>query len=155
MNDIEQDQILGAIREFAPAQLQGYLENALKEENFDFDRGGMMLTGEINASSVIVRTSIINHDESLWHSVKNEVYDFLCTSSLKYKPERTEAGSNIKNVIAILAASLAAKFHLALGVISGIVTLAIIGAFKITKNAWCEMQKGKHEAQITNKGSKP
>lgn len=144
MSDINSNEILDAISELAPKHMQQYLKNALEDPDFDFDRAGMILTGEINSSSMVVKTSRVHRQDSLWSVVKDEVYDFLCTTSAAYKTERTEAGTSIKNVISIVAAAVAGKLHLALGVIIGIVTLAVIGAFKLTKNAWCKLQAERH-----------
>lgn len=147
MSNIDAASISAAIEDLAPKHLKAFLKSALETDDFDFDAGGMMLTGEINPETKVVRTSVIKREDSLWLSVVDEVYDFFCTSSAKYKPERNEAGSNAKSIIAIIAASLAAKFHIAVGVATGFVTLAVIAAFKITKNAWCAMQLAK---KITN-----
>ncbi|MBH3398299.1 hypothetical protein I5S60_01830 [Pseudomonas fluorescens] len=140
MSDINNDEILEAISELAPKYMHQYLKNALQTPDFDFDRAGMILTGEINSSSMVVKTSTVHRQDSLWSVVKEEVYEFLCTKSTAYRTERTEAGTSIKNVISIVAAAVAGKLHLALGVVIGIVTLAVIGAFKLTKNAWCKLQ---------------
>ncbi|MEZ2724903.1 hypothetical protein ACBQ21_13025 [Pseudomonas putida] len=139
----EQQQILDAINELVPQHLHSYLEGALSANGFDFDRAGLLLTGELNPSATTVQTSVIKREGSLWLGIQSEIYDFLCTSSSTYKKERAEAGVSLKNIIAILATSVAAKFHIALGIASGIVTLAIIAAFKLTKNAWCKIQKEK------------
>ncbi|WP_313431758.1 hypothetical protein [Pseudomonas sp.] len=143
MSDIDAASLSLAIDELAPNHLKPFLKNALEADNFDFDLNGMILTGEATPERVIIRTSIIKREDSLWLSVVDEVYDFLCTSSAAYKTERSEAGSNAKSIITFVAASLAAKFHIALGVATGFVTLAIIAAFKLTKNAWCTLQASK------------
>ncbi|WP_410952551.1 hypothetical protein [Pseudomonas sp. S1(2024)] len=143
MNNIDAASITTAIEELAPHHLRSFLKSALEKDDYDFDAAGMMLTGEISPQRAVVQTSIIKREDSLWLSVVDEVYDFFCTSSSKYKPERAEAGSNAKSIIAVIAASLAAKFHIAIGVATGFVTLAIIAVFKITKNAWCTLQRSK------------
>ncbi|HEK1687707.1 TPA: hypothetical protein SMR42_004101 [Pseudomonas putida] len=143
MNNIDEASISSAIDELSPNHLRAFLKNALTTESFDFDLNGMILTGEASPEKVVIRTSIIKREDSLWLSVVDEVYDFLCTSSAAYKQERTEAGSNAKSIITFVAASLAAKFHIALGVATGFVILAVIAAFKITKNAWCALQASK------------
>ena len=101
----------------------------------------MILTGEQKINGPIVNTSIINRQTSLWQAILDEVYDFFCTGSEKYKAERGEAGISAKNVISIIATSLAATYHIAFGVLAGVVTLAVMSVYKITKNAWCELKK--------------
>ncbi|MEX5500804.1 hypothetical protein [Pseudomonas syringae] len=140
MNNISDEEVLGLISELTPKYMHDFLNRAWLEKDFDLDRAGMTLTGEINSSTTIVKTSQINRQNSLWLMVQGEVYDFLCTKSAIYKTERAEAGMSAKNIISIVAAALAGKLHLALGVVIGIVTLAVIGVFKLTKNAWCKLQ---------------
>lgn len=141
MNNIDDAEMLSLISELTPRHMHAFLKKAWLEKDFDLDRAGMTLTGEINSSTMMVKTSKINRQNSLWLTVQAEVYDFLCTKSATYKTERAEAGMSAKNIISIVAAALAGKLHLALGVVIGIVTLAIIGAFKLTKNAWCKLQE--------------
>ncbi|WP_148279845.1 hypothetical protein [Pseudomonas syringae] len=139
---------MDAINELTPPYMHSFLIKALEEDEFDFDRQGMILTGEISASASIVRTSIIRRDESIWLGIQEEIFDFLCTTSSKYKSERGQANSNIKNIILVIAGALAAKLQIAVSVIAGFVTLAVIGVFKITKNAWCNIQNKKRDPSL-------
>ncbi len=143
MNNLHNKEILDAINELTPTYMHDFLIKALEQDDFDFDRQGMILTGETSASTFIVRTSIIRRDESIWLGIQDEIFDFLCTTSSKYKSERSQANDNIKKIILVIAGFLAAKLQLAASVIAGFVTLAVIGAFKVTKNAWCNIQNNK------------
>ncbi len=139
MNNEEISEILCAIHDMTPIHLHNFLENALTQENFDFEKGGLLLTGELNTNTMTVNTSAINRQDGLWIRIKREVHDYICTDSTTYKAERAEAGSSLKSIISILATALATKFHIAMGIITGIVTLIIISMIKISKNAWCKL----------------
>lgn len=141
MTELKNEDFEDAINEYVPAHQRSILLEALHTPNFDFNIAGLTLTGEHKINGPIVKTSIIERKGSLWQMVQDEVFDFLCTKSAKYKTERGEAGVSAKNAIGIIAASLAATYHVAFGVIAGVVTLAVMSAFKITKNAWCQLRK--------------
>jgi hypothetical protein len=42
-------------------------------------------------------------------------------------------------LITIIATSVAATFHVAIGVITGAVVVALLSVLKIGKNAWCKI----------------
>ena len=110
----------------------------------DFDQVGLSLTGERRGSGLIVPTAApTGAAGSIWAAIKGEVYDYLCTTSRKYSKERREAGVTIKNLITILSTAVASSFNIAVGVVTGAVTIALLSALKIGKNAWCETHKPK------------
>ena len=113
----------------------------------DFDRIGLSLTGEQKKLGFIVATSVpLVSERSMWGAIKVELYDLLCTSSKKYANERREGGLTVKNTITIVATAVASTFHVAFGVIAGAVTVALLSALKIGKNAWCEINKPQSSA---------
>lgn len=108
----------------------------------DFDAIGTALTGEQKKTGFLFLTGVrCQAKESLWAAIKAEVYDFLCTNSKKYTNERKDGMLTIKNLVTILATSIASSFHLALGVVIGAVTVALMSVLKIGQNAWCEINR--------------
>ncbi len=106
----------------------------------DYDQFGLSLTGEKRNSGLIVPTSAPNSSSgSLWGAVKGEMYDYMCTTSRKYSKERKEAGITIKQIITIVATALASSFNVAIGVVAGAATIALLSVMKIGKNAWCKI----------------
>lgn len=103
-----------------------------------FDELGTVLTGEQSHSGFIFFTSTGAHSSvSLWAAIKAELYDLFCTSSRKYAAERKDGILTIKDSVTVIATAVAASFNLALGVVMGAVTLALMCMLKIGRNAWC------------------
>jgi hypothetical protein len=138
------DDFQNVISELVPAHHRAILTNALEAplSESDFENIGLSLTGEKrNAGFIIATSPKVSSEKSMWLAIKNEVYDFLCTKSKTYAKERTEGGLTVKNLITIIATAIAATFHVAVGVITGAVTLALLSALKIGKNAWCKINQ--------------
>lgn len=134
-----------AANELVPDYQKSKILTAITSETTEqsaFDQIGLSLTGEKRDSGLLILTSAPNEaGGSMWGAIKLEVYDYLCTTSRKYLQERKEAGVTIKNVITILATAVASSFNIAIGVIAGAVTIALLSALKIGKNAWCQISK--------------
>ncbi len=112
------------------------------DKETEFDNIGLFLTGEKNDSSFIYTTGpSAKAKQSMWSHIKFEVYDYLCTTSKKYSKERSEAGNTVKSIITIIATAIASHFNIAVGVITGALTIALLSALKIGKNAWCEANR--------------
>jgi hypothetical protein len=143
MSEIEfnDDEFRTAINDLIPSYQQAQLLGALNlSEESDFDQLGLSLTGEKRNSSFIVPTSApATSSKSMWTAIKYELHDYLCTKSRKYSKERKEASITIKNIVTILATAIASSFSIAIGVITGAVTLALMSALKIGRNAWCNI----------------
>jgi hypothetical protein len=141
--EFKEDEFKLLISELVPSYQQDQILSGLSlTEESDFDLLGLSLTGESQNSGIIVPTSApIASSKSMWLAIKSEVYDYLCTTSRKYSKERKEAGVTIKNIITILATAIASSFSLAVGVLTGAVTLALLSALKIGKHAWCAINK--------------
>lgn len=139
------EEFLNAANELVPDFQKNKVLSAIDSEGMDepdFDQIGLALTGEKKDSGLVIPTSAPNTSgDSIWGAIKGEVYDYLCTTSRKYSKERKEAGSTIKNLITILATAVASSFNVAIGVVAGAVTIALLSALKIGKNAWCELNK--------------
>lgn len=148
MTDIQfNDQIFREfIEELVPKYQHSAVLSALDANETDekfFDSIGLSLTGEQAHTGFILLTGTnLQHDNpSLWGAIKKELFDFLCTKSKKYSNERKDGSATIKQLILIIATSLAAQFHIAIGVVIGAVTVALMSCLKITTNAWCEINK--------------
>ncbi|OOF10250.1 MULTISPECIES: hypothetical protein [unclassified Salinivibrio] len=114
---------------------------ALSEtEQAEFDNIGMQLTGERREMSFIspVGASGTKSQSGFWDNIKKEVHDYFCTKSRKYTQERKRAEITFKEVVTILATSVAAQFSIAYGLIAGAVSVAVLSVCKIGRNAWCE-----------------
>lgn len=143
MSDLKfnQDEFREAINDLIPTYQQDQLLNAFAlSEVSEFDELGLTLTGEkINSSLIIPTSAPTDSSKSMWSAIKAEVYEFLCTKSRKYSKERKDSSVTIKNVITIITTAVASDFDLAVGVITGAVTVALLSALKISRNAWCSI----------------
>ena len=141
MDNIEfsEDEVKLFVSEFVPSYNQSITLKSLELESADLEELGLKLTGESgNTSFVINAGSGAKADKSLWACIKKEVYDYFCTKSAKYRTERNKAEITFKNILMTLATAIASQFNLAIGVVAGAVTIAVISVFKIGKNGWCE-----------------
>lgn len=134
-----EEEILAFVTETVPSYNRPLVTSALGLDGADLEALGMKLTGQSTDKSFVVRTGArAKAEKSLWDYVKAEIYEYFCTKSAKYRVERTKAEQTLKNVLTILATAIAAQFNLAVGVVAGAVTVAVISVVKIGKNAWCE-----------------
>lgn len=143
--NFNKDEFKHVIDELVPTHQKETVFSALNIEHDDFlnfDNIGLMLTGEKRESGFIYSTGVENKtQESMWGNIKSEVFNYLCTNSKKYSKERKEAGITLKNIVTIIATAVASHFSIAAGVIMGAVTVALMSALKIGKNAWCQANK--------------
>lgn len=133
------------IEELVPEYQRAIVLKALDLESTseaDFDEIGLSITGEKRQSSLMLYAGVPNQGRTgVWVHVKAELYEYLCTSSKKYTQERNEGSATLKNVITVVATAIASSFNVAVGVVVGAVTIALLSALKIGKNAWCEANK--------------
>lgn len=146
MSDLifNKDDFLDSVDILVPGFQKNKLLSAINDDlsEHDLEQIALSLTGEKKDSSAIVPTGGSSASgKSLWGAIKSEVFDYLCTKSRKYSTERKEAGVTIKNVITIIATAVASTFNVAIGVVTGAVTLALLSALKIGQNAWCSINK--------------
>lgn len=109
-------------------------------EQAEFDSIGMQLTGEHRQMSFIspVGASGTKSPSGFWENIKKEVHDYFCTQSRKYTQDRKRAEITFKEIVTILATSIAAQFSIAFGLVAGAVSVAVLSVCKIGRNAWCE-----------------
>ena len=138
------------IDDVVPPHQRAILSKALEIEAITeaaFDDIGLTITGEKRQLNVMLYTGAPSEGRSsMWAHIKAELYDYLCTSSKKYSTERNDAGATIKSVVTIVATAIGSHFNLALGVVVGAVTVALMSALKVGKNAWCEANKPSSKA---------
>lgn len=147
MSDLvfDAEQFRAVINEMVPSHQRNQVLAAVdlaSPTDSDFDQLGTALTGEQKDSGFLFLTSAPNTKSiSTWGAIKTELYDYLCTTSKKYADERKEGVVTIKQLITIVATAVASTFNLAIGVIVGAVTVAVMSALKIGRNAWCTVNK--------------
>jgi len=135
----------GLVDEIVPAYQRVQVKKALDLESTTeahFDDIGLSITGEKRENSSMFYTGAPGQvGTGVWDYIKAETYDLLCTKSAKYASDRKEGSATVKNVITIVATAAAAHFNVAAGVMTGAVTVCLISALKIGKNAWCQANR--------------
>ncbi|MET3627187.1 hypothetical protein [Burkholderia sp. 572] len=114
-------------------------------EVVQIDALAMSLLGESRVVGIVVPTRTSGSDPEntapITGYVKREIIDLLCTNSARYKNERKEGLSTVKNLITIIATAASSQYSLPVGVLAGAVTLLLMAALKIGRNAYCEANK--------------
>lgn len=146
MNDLifKKEEFVDAIEKLVPNYQKELVLNTLEQdEKYNYENVIKQLTGETTPIGMIRKTSAekTNIDKSMSNEIKKEFYNFLCTKSSKYKLERSKSGITIENIITIISTALAADFSIAVGVITGAVTIFLMTILKIGKNAWCSLNQ--------------
>lgn len=131
------------IKELIPSYQQDMVLGVLNATTeIEFDSIGMSLTGELRPNSVVVMTSSQNPSTGgMLKEIKSEIYDFFCTTSKKYKDERSKSTITLNSLILVISNTISAYYHIAVGVVIGAVTVVLIGVLKIGKNAWCNLHQ--------------
>jgi hypothetical protein len=102
---------------------------------------GLLMAGEKSETGFVVGTGAGAKQGRFWAAVLEEVFKFFCTNTATYRRDREKATGIFEHSVTIVATTLAAKFGLGIGFVTGLVTVAVISVFKIGRNAWCEMRK--------------
>jgi hypothetical protein len=131
-------EIAAAISEL-PALYQSHAQRALDEPDLArVEEYALSMTGERPASGFIVGLGAPTTKASLWGKVLDEVHEFFCTNSKAYREERTKGVVGFQNVVAVIVSSLGATLNVGVGILSGLVSIALILVSKMGKNAWCK-----------------
>lgn len=146
MNDLvfKKEEFVDVIEKLVPSYQKEFVLNTLEQdEKYNYENDIKQLIGETTPIGMIRKTSakIIKNDKSMFTEIKKEIYDFLCTKSSKYKIERNKSGITVENIISIIATAVAGNFSIAVGVITGAVTIFLMTVLKIGKNAWCSLNQ--------------
>lgn len=146
MNDLvfKKEEFVSVIEKLVPSYQKEFVLNTLEQdEKYDYENDIKQLIGETIPIGMIRKTSAerIKNDKSMFTEIKKEIYDFLCTKSSKYKIERNKAGITVESIISIIATAVAGSFSIAVGVITGAVTIFLMTVLKIGKNAWCSLNQ--------------
>ncbi|WP_155639707.1 hypothetical protein [Burkholderia cepacia] len=113
----------------------------------DIEAMAMQFLGESRASGIILPmradgpSSSAGTGAPISTFIRRELLDLLCTNSARYRNERKEGISTVKNLITIVATAASAHYSLPLGVVTGAVTLLLMSALKVGRNAYCEANK--------------
>jgi hypothetical protein len=115
------------------------------EEFAKIDALAMSLLGEATSYGIVVptRTSSAGTDVNapITSYIKRELRDLLCTNSTRYKNERKEGLSTVKNLVMIVTTAVSSHYSLPGGIVAGAVSLLLMAALKIGRNAYCEASK--------------
>ncbi|EHP39441.1 hypothetical protein OR16_31819 [Cupriavidus basilensis OR16] len=151
MLNIQYDEtaLKAVILELVPAYQQGTLLDLIAGADVSeetIDATGMMLVGERREPGYIAYTGVPPEQDgrvapSVWSCVRGEVYNLLCTDSVRYKSERKEGQTAIKSLVTIIATAVAAQFSLPVGVLTGAAVLGLMTALKVGVNGYCEALK--------------
>ena len=133
------------IGKLVPEHQRSFVLSALEQHDqseAEYDRLGTMLTGEQENTSFLLMTGAgRTKGPSLWAAIKVELYELFCTKSRKYSSVRKKGAASIENTIKVVATAVAASFNLALGVVVGAVTIALICLLKVGSHAWCAVHQ--------------
>lgn len=150
MSDIPYD--LDEVRVFADtiSPLYGkYIKKALDSSTpEEIQAIGLSLTGENRSPGFIIGLGASNSKNSLWGNVVDEVYDFFCTKSPAYKDERVKGAGSFQSLVGVIASSIGATINVGVGILSGLVSIALILVAKVGKNAWCKLHESQKAAKV-------
>jgi hypothetical protein len=100
---------------------------------------GLLMAGELSSFGFVVGVgAVTSRPGGLWAAVLDQTYQFFCTSSEDYKKERTQGMTLFEQAVTIISAAVGGTFTLGAGLITGLVTVAVLTVFKIGRNAWCQ-----------------
>jgi hypothetical protein len=68
---------------------------------------------------------------AIWHNLRAEVHDLICTKSLKYKKERALFETTAKPAIALLASHLTQQFGVGASTAASLASLSLLLPFRM------------------------
>ncbi|MFC5401458.1 hypothetical protein [Cohnella soli] len=102
---------------------------------------GESIEKRILAKALESKKSDLNLDEgkkSIYTYIKSEIHKLLCGDSKEYAQERKGALESFNKVVLLVSTAVAARFGLEVGLVTGVISLILLGAYKIGRNAWCK-----------------
>lgn len=146
MNDLvfKKEEFVDVIEKLVPSYQKEFVLNTLEQdEKYDYENDVKQLTGEVIPVGMIRKTSAkkVKNEKSILIEIKKEIFDFICTNSSKYKEERNKSTNTLEEIIKLIATAVGSTIDIATGLIIGAVTIILISILKITKNAWCSLNK--------------
>lgn len=131
--------------ETMPQRYRSYAENALLEQDPQkIAEIGMSLLGESPRAGLIIDLGTSHSKSRLWDKIVDEIYSLICTDEEKYKEERSKFTGTFQSLVSVISASVGSTVNVSVGIITGVVTIALIGVAKIGRNAWCAMRAPVH-----------
>jgi hypothetical protein len=107
----------------------------------DIQEIGLTMAGERAVTGFVFLTGGLSGrspSPSLWSKVIAEVYEFFCTKSKAYTKERTQGVGLFEHAVTVITTALAASINVGTGLLTGLVTVALIALSKVGRNAWCK-----------------
>ncbi|TGE34946.1 hypothetical protein E4K67_28090 [Desulfosporosinus fructosivorans] len=74
---------------------------------------------------------------NLYYSLQKEIYKVVCTDSKEYSDQRNAVKSYLEKGTIAIATILASKFGIETAMLTGLISLVMVGISKVGKNAWC------------------
>jgi hypothetical protein len=140
MFNMDRAEFEDAIAEYVPQSKRPLIMEALDGDENHIELLGRQLSGDSPANSFMVVTARRDPSTtSVWQAVKSEIFDLFCSESKRYEEERKGGKGIVKKTIHAIGLIVAANFNIGLAVVSPIVTLGLMLALKIGKNAWCAL----------------
>jgi hypothetical protein len=140
-DEITISEIKSFIETTVGAPYRPILRQALEKDNArDIEELGRLMAGEQQSAAgfTFLTGAAKGETSSLWSKVVAEVHDFFCTKSKTYAKERTEGAGLIDRAVPVIATTLGSTFNVGTGLLTGLVTIAILAVLKMGRNAWCK-----------------
>ena len=145
-DEINVDEARSSLENISPLYRK-FVERALNADDpNEIEEIAFAMTGERREMGIIVGLGTGGSKDSLWQRVLDEVYDFLCTNSKTYKDERSKGATHFQSLVAVIASAIGATIHIGIGILTGLVSIALILVAKMGKNAWCKMNATRGKA---------
>lgn len=126
----------------SPLIYRKYIQRSLDEDDpSKLQDIGYQLTGEKPVTGHLIGLGVPIVKNSLWEKVLAEVFDLFCTESDAYKEERSKGAGTFQSLVAVVSSSLGATMNVGVGILSGLVAIALILVAKMGRNAWCSQQR--------------
>jgi hypothetical protein len=137
------DEIDAGIAEI-PSLYRSYVERAFAQtEPSAIEEIAFAMIGERPNPGMALGLGPPINRSSLWACVLDEVHTFLCTSSPKYKDERTKSQLTFQGLITVISSAVSSMVNVGVGILSGLTAIALSLVVKMGKNAWCQMYEAR------------
>lgn len=78
-----------------------------------------------------------NRKKSMYDYIKREIHNLVCKNSKEYKASKEKFAETFNRLILIVATAVASQLGVEASLITGVVSVLLLGVLKIGKNAWC------------------
>lgn len=138
--DYTADEVANFInREVSPVNRALAMKALATTDQTELEEIGLLMAGELPSSGFVVGVgAVTSRPGGLWAAVLDQTYQFFCTASEDYKKERTQGMTLFEQAVTVISAAVGGTFTLGAGLITGLVTVAVLTVLKIGRNAWCQ-----------------